>query len=406
MEGSTLLSIVIPTRNRQYYAFKCVEQILQIKDSRLQVIIQDNSDDVGLEEQLHRLNDNARIKYNYCKGDLSFVDNFSIAVDLADGEYCCIVGDDDGITPYILDVVSWAKTNDVDAIKPEILFEYFWPNSINIKGKADNGVIRLLKAPVKARKYNAYNEVLELLKNGGQHYTTLNMVKLYHGIVRKSCIENIKSLTGKYFGGLSPDIYMAVALSVTAKTVIQLNYPLTIAGVCGNSGSADSSKGRHVGNIEDAPHFRGHVQYEWSELVPKFYSVETIWADSALAALKDLKREDLIEKFRLSSLSTTCIRKHPDFDEVVKKHYNTYLDSKTLTERLQFRTGYIVYPIQEFSKRVKKRLKRKSSDLLFIENINDIISANEEFQKYNISNNITLELVIGALQKALKSKLI
>lgn len=31
--------------------------------------------------------------------------------------------------------------------------------------------------------------------------------------------------------------------------------------------------------------------------MPKFYSVETIWAESAIKAIKDMKREDLLTGF-------------------------------------------------------------------------------------------------------------
>lgn len=400
MRYSKLLSIVIPTRNRQKYALKSVKQILQFNDNDIQVVIQDNSDDRSLENQLLQLAD-SRIKYNYCENILSFVDNFSTAIELADGEYCCIIGDDDGITSPIIDVVRWAKRHNVDAIKPEILFEYFWPNSINLKGHTDNGLIRLLDAPIKAQRIDTNQEILTLLKNGGQHYGTLNMVKLYHGIVRKSCIEAIKSTTGKYFGGLSPDIYIAVALSLTSKTVLQINFPLTIAGVCGNSGSADSSKGRHVGRLEEAPHLRGHSYYEWSELVPKFYSVETIWADSALAAIKDIKRDDLIGKFRISSLSSTCLRKHKEYKEITKDHYKDILQSGTLKQKFQFQSQSLIYPIKEFSGRVIRRISRLKRELIFIENIKDIISANEEFEKYMNEKKISVDYIIDALDAAL-----
>ena len=44
MKNNFLLSVVIPTKNRENYASATVEQILNINDDRIQVVIQDNSD--------------------------------------------------------------------------------------------------------------------------------------------------------------------------------------------------------------------------------------------------------------------------------------------------------------------------------------------------------------------------
>jgi len=76
---------------------------------------------------------------------------------------------------------------------------------------------------------------------------------------------------------------------------LEINLPLTIAGVCSSCGGADAPKGKHEGKLEDAPHLRGHDNYHWSKLVPEFYSVETIWVDSALAAFNDLNQNQMLE---------------------------------------------------------------------------------------------------------------
>ena len=45
-----LLSIVVPTRNRQFYAIQTIKQILSIADKSIQVVVSDNSDDNSLKE--------------------------------------------------------------------------------------------------------------------------------------------------------------------------------------------------------------------------------------------------------------------------------------------------------------------------------------------------------------------
>ena len=43
-----LLSVVIPTRNRQKYAIDSILQIQRVTDERVQIVVQDNSDDSSL----------------------------------------------------------------------------------------------------------------------------------------------------------------------------------------------------------------------------------------------------------------------------------------------------------------------------------------------------------------------
>jgi len=391
-----LLTIIIPTKDRQSYAQKAVQQILSIDDQRIQVVIQDNSATDKLSSMLSIYKNDKRLKYNYQKGIISFVDNFNLAVSLASGEYICIIGDDDGLTPQIIEVTDWASRNNIDAIKPELSAVYFWPNSKALNQMTDDGYMRIGKITGGIKEHDPSKEVIKLLNNGCQKYLSLNLVKLYHGLVKRSKLEIIKEKTGKYFGGLSPDIYIAVALSLTIDKVIELDFPLTISGICSVSGSAESATGKHVGVLEEAPHFRGHDAYKWSALVPKFYSVETIWADSALAAICDLKKMELLNEFNNAALAVYCMKKYPKFKKIVRDHYKNQLIDYP---RIQLVKAYFQHPITDFIKRVYRKIKRKKNDHMRINGIENIIMANEIIQErlidigFNMNKNLkTLKL--------------
>jgi glycosyltransferase involved in cell wall biosynthesis len=394
-----LLSIIIPTKNRQAYVLKAVEQIFRLNDQRIQVVIQDNSDETILLEMLSNYNNPIRLKYNYTAGMVSFVDNFSLAISIADGEYVCIIGDDDGIVPQIIDVTEWASKNSIDAVKPELSAVYFWPNSEALGSRTDHGCLSITKITAQARMCNPFNEVVSLLNQGGQNYLSLDMVKLYHGIVRKECLEKIKRQIGKYFGGLSPDIYIAVALSLTVDHVVAIDFPLTISGICNKSGSADAATGRHTGKLEDAPHFLGHQQYEWSDLVPRFYSVETIWADSALAAIKDLNKLAMLNEFNVAALAVYCLKKHPQFKDTIMLHYNNW-SQRTGQSKAGIVIAYLKYPIADFIKRVLRRIKRRRGDLVHIDGIENIIAAGEVLQQRFIDTGFDTKSIIALLDKA------
>ncbi|MFX9003774.1 hypothetical protein ABTN42_19835, partial [Acinetobacter baumannii] len=126
-----------------------------------------------------------------------------------------------------------------------------------------------------------------------------DLPKLYHGIVRREIFENIKKETGAYLKGLSPDIYAAISLAFTIKSFVVIDYPLTIPGVCSISSSIQEGEQKsNSKDIENIPHLKGRkIPYVWEVSVPKIYCVQTIWADSAFAAIREFKQEVLLDDF-------------------------------------------------------------------------------------------------------------
>ena len=59
-----LLSVIIPTKNRAFYCIRAVDQILSLKDNRIQIVIRDNSDTNEL-EKIIREKSSKTIKYDY-----------------------------------------------------------------------------------------------------------------------------------------------------------------------------------------------------------------------------------------------------------------------------------------------------------------------------------------------------
>lgn len=375
---SYLLSILVPTRNRIDYAFETTKQILSIKDDRIQVIIQDNSDENILLNKLEVFKEDKRLKYNYIKEQLSFVDNFSEAVLNADGEYVCAIGDDDGINPMIVEIVEWAKKNSISSVQYKLKAIYVWPDSGIYKNanKIDNGNMIVAKVNAKVYKADSILELKKLFLNGCQNYLKLNLVKLYHGIVKKECLEEIRTKTGKYFNGLSPDIYSVVALSLVSKNNVFIDYPFTISGICKTSGSADSATGRHTGKWEDAPHFKGHSNYQWNDQVPKIYSVETIWADSAIAAIKDFKVNELI--FNIAPLTAYCLINHTEYSKILKTHYYNSISKRWDSQFLAFLNLFfhiVKGPGLDLLQRIVRKIFRKKGDFEKFSNIQNIVIA-------------------------------
>jgi len=307
-----LLSIVIPTKNRFKYIKHTILSILSFDYSNFELIIQDNSDNNQLLSWINANINDSRLIYNYVSSPLSFVANFDTAISLTNGQYVCLIGDDDGLNIEIMKVVEWMSLVKIDSLSTLISANYVWENSgvpVTRFTKITGGVLTLNKINYKLVKSDLTKQLKLFFLNGCNDYLKFGLPKLYQGIVKKDCLDKVKLLTGNFFGGLSPDIYASICISLVAQKVYVTNYPLIISGVCSESASIiEGLLKKNSKQVEDAPHLRYRGNYTWSNLVPYVYTVETIWADSAIAAVKAMNAQDLlIKEFNIAKLSAYCI---------------------------------------------------------------------------------------------------
>lgn len=391
MENLPLLSIIIPTRNRQKYAISAITSIMNISAPDLELVVQDNSDSRDLENYiLNNVND-PRLKYNYTPTPLSLVDNFNTAIGLASGKYLCIIGDDDGVNPEIIEATHWADMNDVNALKPTVSATYLWPesgvSSILFRNVSTNGVFTIGPFSGKVIRPDPEVELRKVVQSGGFKYLETEIPRLYHGIVKHKCLDKVREKTGAFFGGLSPDIFAALAVANFTKNVISIDYPLTIAGVSKSSGSAQSARGEHLGNLEDAPLFRYRGTYKWAEIIPRFYSVQTIWADSTVAALKALGRDDILQDFNLPLLAAYCVAAHPKYTRIVLRDmYKSFriMNKNQLVGTFQFCYSLLLGPGWGLIKLIPKgiRLILLGSTGTRINDVKDIVEATNILTDY------------------------
>ena len=354
-----ILSIIIPTKNRQFYCMKAIEEVINNTSNDVQLVIQDNSNDPHiLSSFVSKLNNN-RILYHHQKNVLSFVDNFSEAVSFSSGEYLCMIGDDDGVLKSIESAVIYAKNNDIDCYIPSQNAVYIWPNEKPIVPKAENGYLCLSYLHNRIVNVDTKKSLRMLLKQGFQDYQHLSVPRLYHGLVKREILDSIKAKTGRFFGGLTPDMYMIVALSLMCKKVVFSKMPITISGICPQSGSSASATGKHTGKLAEAPHFIGQNNYIWSELVPAIYTVETIWADTGVHALLDFHQNELIKQFNKKRLLIYLIDKYPQF----KNEYDLYQKKNVRINPLNICFFKILKSFL-FIKKVFARIFRKKTDVI------------------------------------------
>lgn len=289
-----LISIIIPTRNRQYYAEKTIRQIRKL-GSEIEIIVQDNSDNNSLEDSISDLICAGEVNYEYESKPIPFSENYDRAAARARAKYLCAIGDDDAVLPNIIKCAKWMEENGIDAVKPAKNLLYCHPGNIN---KKLNACVRSFQYTGSYRFSNPEAGLIELLNDGGCNYLSKDLVGSYHGLINMNLMNEVKRITGKYYGGLTPDMFSVVCLSLIPNIkFVVVDYPITLPGICPTSGSAASQSGKHVGKLEDAPHLKYLPGYQWDSRIPKFYSVETIWAETMLKAIISMNREELIDKY-------------------------------------------------------------------------------------------------------------
>ncbi len=299
-----LLSIVIPTRNRQFYCLEAIKNILSFSSDDIELCIQDNSDNNDIEKYINEYINDTRLVYRYVSTPLASIFNMNDAIELASGKYVIFIGDDDTVLPNIFKVVKWADENGYDSVCPSCFVDYFWAGAIK---ESNESIAIIPQYSGNIKSINVQDCLKRLFSDGIINYLSYNLPRVYHGIILRECLLDVKKVLGKYFQGLSPDISACVSLSTVVKKHIIIDCPITIAGACPISATAQNHNHGHKGRLEDAPHFNLRGSYVWNYLVPRFYSVATIWADTALNTAMLLGRRDLVESFNYAKFSAWAL---------------------------------------------------------------------------------------------------
>lgn len=299
-----LLSIVVPTKNRYYYLKYLIQLIEMLQSDDIELVIQDNSDDNEEFQSYLKEKHFDFIRYDYVSGQIPMSDNSDRAILNSTGEYVCFLGDDDGITRYLLEGVRWMKENSIEAVKPAEV-TYSWPDAP--QGKSAE--ISYYPFTGKVRFVSAYEELLKVLQSGIQNRG--NMPLAYHAVVSRSVLDKVYAIAGSFFPGNSPDISNAVSLSLVVKKFALVDIPWAYSGNSAYKGGGVFARGNSAPGINEIPWFRPNPSKRWSKRVPMIASGANIWADSAIETLKNMKREDLIDEINFYKLYANFIFSMP-----------------------------------------------------------------------------------------------
>ncbi|MCY9844241.1 glycosyltransferase family 2 protein [Vibrio caribbeanicus] len=323
MNEEFLLSVVIATHNREEYAFDSIRSIIDFTRKDVEVVISDTSDSIELKKKIERHYFNCeRVRYSYISEELSMTENYNRAVSMARGRYVCLIGDDDSVHPSIAEFAELMDKQAINILTPRIIANYSWPDfETKVFGSTHSGKLYVDNYTREICEKNSREQLKKSLNHACQG--TDHLPKFYHGLVKKSVLDQIKNKHGDYFFGVSPDVSISISLCLESKTYHTIDFPVTIPGASKNSNTGRSAMNKHKGNLEDDEHIKPFKNLHWDCRVPRFFSVETVWSQ---AAIETLKLYSLDSKFNYSRLYALCLIKHRGYFHQISQSRK---DSKT-----------------------------------------------------------------------------
>jgi len=311
-----ILSVIIPTRNRFKYVTSTVKSILDLPDPDFELIVEDNSDNDEVEIWIRENIDDSRLSYAHTTDSVSMSENYDRGTIRSTGEYLAFIGDDDGVLPDIVAATRWAKKNGYDAILPTTPGRYTWPDTrYRYYGGSLAGTLAIAPFTGAVSYPDPQEQMTRCARSGGQDFADLP--KIYYGIVRRDCLDQVRAKAGAYFPGPSPDLAGAMAVANYVKTLCKVDYPLFLPGTSGGSNAGLGAMKKHVGRLEDQKHLSKECVDKWSVLVPRFYSGNTIWGEDVVQALRAIERDDVLSEFNVPLLHAMCMVFNPGHASMV-----------------------------------------------------------------------------------------
>lgn len=294
-DARPLVSILIPTKDRYETLSAVVEQLCSsITDSRLEIVVCDNSSHVDSQVLTKIMND-PRVTYTHSSEYRSIVDNTEYGIASCSGDYICFIGDDDLVSPFIMQAVTWLKCCEEEClIYPPA--RYWWPNVRFAKEDRFQrpGAFWLPKDRFGAIvRYQSDEEMNKVLRRGGVAY--LNLPRLYHGVVSRNALKKVRNRFGRYVPGSSPDMALSIALALTQPSYVAISYPLSVFGAARNSGGGSTAARKHYGQIAEQRHLPPDILENWDPRLPKIWSEQVIYPQTIYEVFSSISESSRID---------------------------------------------------------------------------------------------------------------
>ena len=364
--GKPLLSVVVPTKDRYKYLKHLIKLIQSYNSDEWEIVVQDNTDDnTEIVEFLKELN-YPGCKYFHEKGQLPMTTNADKAILHSEGEFVCFLGDDDGVCPNAIEYCRYMKEHGIEAMRSN-LAHYYWPDAIS-KYDGAQGRMRWAKMVEGKNMLNSEEVLMDVVNRG--FVDRGNLPTVYHGIVKRETLNRIYDKCNTFFPGQSPDISNGIAMSLTVDKFLMTSDVVTISGASKFHGGATIGNFRRYPKITDMVWFRPGAEEIWEKRLPRIAVGSIIWAESSIETLRNMGREDIIDKIDYETIYKFFVVYHyPVRDLAYPLSKNAFALRCYTYLKLVSRT------LNAFWRVLKGKLKIKDNNLSFANNIDNIEEA-------------------------------
>ncbi len=306
MPALPLLSILMPTKDRSECAKHAISSLLAFSRDDFELIVHDNSSNDSLSKWVAALTLDKRLRYYRAPNPLSINENFACSLQRSRGQYVGAMGDDDGLSPCVLELCDWLLDNRADALTPKYPASYRWPGvRSGTDGEPTMGTLKIGKFSGRVELADAEVGLRECVRNGAVRLTGLPT--LYHGLVSRRSLERVLQQTGYYTPGISPDMAAAIALASHVDRFATIDYPLYVPGASVNSGAGRGVRKAHHGDLRSEAYLDKRLIDRWPSGIPAYFSGPTMWASAAIQALQATGREDVLQGFNYAATHAACL---------------------------------------------------------------------------------------------------
>lgn len=236
MAAEPVLSICVPSRNRQFYFCQTIDALLQSERTDIEFVFADNSDDPSIMNAFMAARSaDPRIVF-LATGEriYSMMDNWERTVAAARGRYVTVIGDDDYADPdlaaFLLNLE--AHVGEIDALTWSG-FNYNWP--------VEDEPPRPLQLDLNVRltRFEKRDLIARAFQWEGALHVPLCGNSVYHGAISRRLLLQIRDkFGGRFFEFPVIDYENAFKVVLSGQTFYHISRPFSVPGVCPLSNSA------------------------------------------------------------------------------------------------------------------------------------------------------------------------
>ena len=235
MSNQFLLSICIPSRNRQIWFKQTIDALRLSPRTDIQLVLADNSDDPSIMNDFMRdLEGDPRIVYLPSTGEtLSMIDNWVRTAAAATGDYMVFIGDDDYVDPEVAAFMHRVLqyNPDIDAFGWRLV-GYTWPHpergQLSVHVPFDDSVVKVEQSELFKRMFGWHD----------CHHVPTSGFSVYHNAISRKLMERIKAIYGgRYFEHPVVDYDSAFKVICHGTRFVATARPFGVMGSCPASNS-------------------------------------------------------------------------------------------------------------------------------------------------------------------------